>query len=233
MSANYLKLLKKIITNFSNIEIEIWIHPIESIDSWKKVLPKNKNIKYVTGTKFLAKNKKDNTIFIHSGSGLAFNALLQEKIVISYQPVKSKWNSTLPNKKSIIMQSDDEIIDFIKKDKFNKFKPNKKKLNDCYKIISNSNNYDASLKIASHWEKFKSKELSIKNNLSEIIVRHKLKFIKQKLSSKIYNKKFAPITINELSKLKSILCKANPKFKKLKFSLIGPRLVNIKKNDFS
>ena len=108
---------------------------------------------------------------------------------------------------SIIMQSDDEIIDFIKKDKFNKFKPNKKKLNDCYKIISNSNNYDASLKIASHWEKFKSKELTIKNNLSEIIVRHKLKFIKQKLSSKIYNKKFAPITINELSKLKRLKVK--------------------------
>ncbi len=233
MSTNYIKLLKKIITNFPKLEIEIWIHPIESIENWKKALPNKKNIKFTTGTKILTKDKKDNTIFIHSGSGLAFNALLQEKIVISYQPIKSKMNNTFPNNNSIIMKSDKEIIDFIKKKKFKKFKPNKGKLNECYKLFSNSHSYDASLKIASHWEKYKSKGLSKKNNLLRLIVRNKLKYIKQKLSTKIYNKKFPPINNTELIKLKNILIKANPKFKSLEFSLIGPRLINIKKKNFS
>ena len=229
MSANYIKLLKKIITNFPKVNIEIWIHPIESIENWKKALPNKKNIKFTSGTKMLTKDKKDNTLYIHSGSGLAFNALLQEKIVISYQPVKSKMNNTLPNNNSIIMKSDKEIIDFIKKKKFKKFKPNKKKLNECYKLFSNSNTYDASFKIASHWEKYKRKELSKKNNLLSLIIRNKLKHIKQKLSTKIYNKKFPPINNSELTKLKKILIKVNPEFKLLKFSLIGPRLIKIKK----
>lgn len=229
MSTNYIKLLKKIITNFPQIEIEIWVHPIESVENWKKALPNKKNIKYVTGTKILTKDKKDNTIYIHSGSGLAFNALLQEKIVISYQPIKSKMNDTLPNNNSIIMKSDKEIIDFIKRKKYKKFKPNKKKLNECYKLFSNSHSYDASFKIAAHWQKYNSQELSKKNNLILVKFRNKLKYIKQKLSSKIYNKKFPPINKIELVKLKKILVKLNPKYKKLKFSLIGPRLININK----
>ena len=68
MSVKYIKLLKKIITNFPNLEIDIWLHPMESVHNWKKALPDNSNIKFTTGTKFLTKNKKDKTIFIHSGS---------------------------------------------------------------------------------------------------------------------------------------------------------------------
>ena len=45
---------------------------------------------------------------------------------------------------------------------------------------------------------------------------------------RIYNKKFPPFTKDQLSKLK-ILFKVNPKFKNLKFSLIGPKLINISK----
>ena len=232
-SVSYLKLIKKIINNFPDIEIEIWTHPMESIDNWKKILPKNKNIKFVKGFKVLSKKNPDNRIFIHNGSMLALSAILQGKIVISYQPIVSKWNNISPNVNSIVMKSDDEIINFIKNKKFYKIKPNKKKLSNLNKIISNSKSYDASFKVASHWEKFKSEKLSIKNNLSVIKFRHKLKFIKQKLSSKIYNIKFEPITKNELSKLKDILCIANPNFKQLKFSLIGPRLVNIKKKEYN
>mgnify|MGYP001229187235 CR=1 FL=1 len=231
MSVNYIKLLKKIISNFPNIEIDIWLHPVESINNWKKALPNNKNIKFTTGTKFLTKNKKDKTIFIHSGSGLAFNAILQEKIVISYQPINSKWNNTHPNNNSIIMKSDREIIEFIKKKKFKKIKINKKKLQNCHKIISNSKTYDASFKIASHWEKFKNQKLSQKNDFLKLTIKNKLKFVKQKLNLSVENKKFSPITSMELKKYKNILIKTNPKFKMLNFSLIGPRLINIKKNN--
>tara|TARA_B100002019_G_scaffold286284_1_gene296535 strand:- start:9743 stop:11068 length:1326 start_codon:yes stop_codon:yes gene_type:complete len=230
MTSKYLKLLKKIITEFPKLEIDIWIHPNESIVNWKKILPNRKNIRFTTGTKFLAKEKNDNTIFIHSGSGLAFNALLQEKIVISYQPIESKWNKTLPNKNSLIMKSDDEIVDFIKKKKYMKFKIDKKKITECFKIISNSKSYDASDKIALHWEKFKSEKLSKKNNLSKLIIRNQLRFLKQKLNYRVYKRsKFSPFTKSEISNLKNILVKINPKFNNLKFSLIGPRLINIKK----
>lgn len=230
MTSKYLKLLKKIITEFPKLEIDIWIHPNESIVNWKKILPNRKNIKFTSGTKFLAKEKNDNTIFIHSGSGLAFNALLQEKVVISYQPIESKWNKTLPNVNSIVMKSDNAIIDYIKKKKFNKFKIDKKKITQCREIITNSKSYDASYKIASHWEKFKNKKLSKKNNLSKVIIRNQYRFLKQKLNYRVHKRrKFSPFTKSEISDLKNILIKINPKFKDLKFSLIGPRLINIKK----
>ena len=127
------------------------------------------------------------------------------------------------------MKSDDEIIEFIKKKKFIKFKPNKKNLNQLNKIFSNSKNYDASVKIATHWQKFQSNNLSKKNNLIYLQIRNKLKYIKQKLSSKIYNEKFTPITNLELNELKNILIKVKPEIKDLKFTLIGPRLINIKR----
>jgi surface carbohydrate biosynthesis protein len=229
MSTNYIKLLKRIINHFPNIEIDIWIHPNESIANWKKIVPDRKNIKFTSGTKFLTKEKKDNTIFIHSGSGLAFNALLQNKIVISYQPIKSKWNNTLPNTNSLVMKSDSEIINYIKKKRYDQFKVNKKKLDYLSKVIFNSKNYDACYKIASHWEKFKNENLSKKNGLSKIMIKNQLRLIKQKINYKVYNRKFPPFTHSELVSLKKILVKFNPEFKNLKFSLIGPKLINIKK----
>ena len=229
MSTNYIKLLKKIIYHFPEIEIDVWIHPNESVANWKKIVPDKENIKFTSGTKFLSKEKRDNTIFIHSGSGLAFNALLQNKIVISYQPIQSKWNDTLPNMNSIIMKSDEEIIKYIKRKKYNQFKINQKKINYLRKVISNSKNHDACYKIASHWEKFKSKDLSKKNGLSKILIKNQLRLIRQKINYKIYNRKFPPFTYSELNNLKKILIKFNPKFKNLKFSLIGPKLINIKK----
>ena len=128
------------------------------------------------------------------------------------------------------MKSDDEIVDFIKKKKYMKFKIDKKKITECFKIISNSKSYDASDKIALHWEKFKSEKLSKKNNLSKLIIRNQLRFLKQKLNYRVYKRsKFSPFTKSEISNLKNILVKINPKFNNLKFSLIGPRLINIKK----
>lgn len=229
MAVNYIILLKKIISEFPKLKIDIWVHPNEGIENWKKILPNKNNIKFTTGSKFLAQ-EKDDTIYIHSGSGLAFNALLQKKIVISYQPLKSRYNNTLPNKNSTIMKSDKEIIEFIKRKKYKQFKINKKKFEQCSKIISNSKNYDASDKIISHWEKFQNKELSSKNNLSKVVIRNQLRFLKQKLKYKVPNRrKFPAFTEAELLHLKNILIKVNPKFKDLKFSLIGPRLINIKK----
>ena len=128
------------------------------------------------------------------------------------------------------MKSDEEIIDFIKKKKYTKFRVNKKKIARCFDIISNSKSYDASDKIALHWEKFKSEKLSKKNNLSKVIIRNQLRFLKQKLNYRVYKRrKFSPFTKNEILDLRNILVKINPKFKNLKFSLIGPRLINIKK----
>lgn len=231
MTTNYIKLIKKLTYEFPKLEIDIWIHPNESIINWKKILPNKKNIKFTTGTKFLTKEKKDNTIYIHSGSGLAFNALLQKKVVISYQPIKSKFNDTLPNVNSTIVESEREMIEFIKRKKYNNFKIDKKKFDRCSKIISNSKNYDACYKITSYWEKFQSEKLSYKNNLSKVIIKNQLRFFKQKLNYKVpKRRKFPAFTKSELLDLRNILIKVNPKFKDLKFTLIGPRLINIKKN---
>ena len=41
---------------------------------------------------------------------------LQEKIVISYQPIKSNWNNT-SNVNSIKIKSDKEFINFLKQKK--------------------------------------------------------------------------------------------------------------------
>ena len=67
------------------------------------------------------------------------------------------------------------------------------------------------------------------NKLSKIIIKNKIRLIRQSMKYRIYNKKFPPFTRDELLKLKKILFRFNPKFKKLKFSLIGPKLINISK----
>ena len=229
MSSNYIKLLKKINEKFPKLEIDIWIHPNESLENWKKILPNKKNIKYTSGEKFLIKTRNDKTIFIHSGSGLAFNAILQGKIVVSYQPIKSKWNKTLPNINSIKIKSEDELINFIKNQKFNKLKKKNYYIKNLQNIISNSIDYNASYKIASYWEKFKDDKLSKKNDLSKIIIKNKIRLIRQKLQYKVYNKKFLPFTNTEILNFRKILIRINPKFKDLKFVLIGPKLINISK----
>ena len=61
------------------------------------------------------------------------------------------------------------------------------------------------------------------------MIKNQLRLIKQKINYKVYNRKFPPFTHSELVGLKKILVKFNPKFKNLKFSLIGPKLINIKK----
>ena len=177
----------------------------------------------------MIKTRNDKTIFIHSGSGLAFNAILQGKIVVSYQPIKSKWNKTLPNINSIKIKSEDELINFIKNQKFNKLKKKNYYIKNLQNIISNSIDYNASYKIASYWEKFKDDKLSKKNDLSKIIIKNKIRLIRQKLQYKVYNKKFLPFTNTEILNFRKILIRINPKFKDLKFVLIGPKLINISK----
>jgi len=154
---------------------------------------------------------------------------LQEKIVVSYQPIKSKWNNTLPNVNSIKIKTDKEFINFLKQKKMLKIKPNNSHIKILQRLINNSKSYDACEKIASYWEKFNNDKLNVKNNLSKIIIKNKLRLIRQSMKYKIYNKKFPPFTRDQLLTIKKILFKVNPKFKKLKFSLIGPKLINISK----
>ena len=59
MSTNYIKLLKKIIYHFPEIEIDVWIHP-NRVSQIEKILPDKENIKF-TSDKFLLR-KRDNTI---------------------------------------------------------------------------------------------------------------------------------------------------------------------------
>ena len=108
-----------------------------------------------------------------------------------------------------------------------KIKPNNSHIKILQRLINNSKNYDACEKIASCWEKFNNDKLNVKNNLSKVIIKNKLRLIRQSMKYKIYNKKFPPFTRDELSTIKKILFKVNPKFKNLRFSLIGPKLINI------
>ena len=170
MSSNYIKLLKKLSKNFQNLKLIFGFIQMKVFKIGKKFCL-IKNIRFTFGEKFLLKEKNDKTIYIHSGSGLAFNAILQEKIVISYQPIKSNWNNTLPNVNSIKIKSDKEFINFLKQKKMYKIKPNTFHIKRLHRLINNSKNYDACEKIASYWENFNNDNLNIKNNLSKIIIK--------------------------------------------------------------
>ncbi len=130
-------LIKKLINK--NFKVVIRPHPEENEETYKKVLHGFKNFyvsKEYSSIPWILASK----IMIHSDCTTGVEAYMLGKKSISFMHNKFDKNylTVLPQKCSFVIDNDDEIIDFISKEKF-KLKNNKivKELYDCFNFNEN------------------------------------------------------------------------------------------------
>ena len=197
------------------------MHQKENYYLWKNFV-KDKKINILKSSQRI--NSKNN-IYIHNGSISGLEKAFQGHKVISFQPIKSKFNSTAPNKCSLKISKLEGVINEINQSTSQNFFENHE---DIKRFISNLND-DSFGKIINEWEKLDNKNLSDVNNLSSIIFKNKIRMMRQNLKYKIYNKKFPPFYQNEISKIHTKLVKIDKVFKNIQIKLIGPKLLKIYK----
>tara|TARA_B100000963_G_C22600029_1_gene659775 strand:+ start:233 stop:1531 length:1299 start_codon:yes stop_codon:yes gene_type:complete len=130
-------LIKKLINK--NFKVVIRPHPEENEETYKKILYGFKNFyvsKEYSSIPWILASK----VMIHSDCTTGVEAYMLGKKSISFMHNKfdKDYLTVLPQKCSFVIDNDDEIIDFIYKDKF-KLKNNKivKELYDCFNFNKN------------------------------------------------------------------------------------------------
>lgn len=226
-----LNLIYEIKKKFNNLMIEIWVHPKENIDLWRRLIPEDKFITY-TKIKDFSLTSSDKTLFIFTGSTLGMDVMLNNRSLIYYNPSNIFKGFTVPIKNSKRVKNTKLMLNIIK----NFF--NGKKFKHSFQIqnyIHNSKkNVIASSVIANKIHEFNSKEISVKNsflnnNLNHLYAKNYLRLIRQKINYKIYNDKFSPFSKSEIKNVHKTLIDFNKEFKKIKIELIGPKLIRLNK----
>ena len=82
-----LDLIYEIKEKFNKLLIEIWVHPKENIDMWKKLIPEDNFLKY-TKTKDFNSTSIDKSLFVFTGSTLGMDVILNNRFLIYYNPTK-------------------------------------------------------------------------------------------------------------------------------------------------
>ena len=226
-----LDLIYEIKNKFNNLLIEIWVHPKEDIDMWRKLIPEDKYIKY-TKIKDFNSTSSDKSLFIFTGSTLGMDVVLNNRFLVYYNPSNTFTGSTIPIKMSKKVKKVKVMLSIIK----NFF--NGKKFKQSFKMqnyIHNSKkNVVAASIIADKINELNSKDISVKNtflnnNLNHLYAKNYLRLIRQKINYKIYNDKFAPFSKSEIKDVHKTLIDFNKEFKKIKIELIGPKLIRLNK----
>tara|TARA_Y100000591_G_C21850242_1_gene711197 strand:- start:2045 stop:3367 length:1323 start_codon:yes stop_codon:yes gene_type:complete len=228
-----LSLIYEIKEKFKKLEMEIWVHPKENIDNWKKIIPEDNTLKYRTDKNFESISSKD-TLFIHSGSTLVLDIMMMNFMVYYFRPIKNSFNQIPVFNLSKIANKKKKILEIIKNFYFTRNFKSKKINNNLGKYIHNfDSNILASKEISNYFEKLKNKDLSLKNklfknNVLKLYLKNYFRSLRYKINKKIYNPKFPPITKNEIHNLKLTLTNFDKKFKNLKIELIGPTLIRMR-----
>ena len=227
-----LDLIYEIKEKFNKLLIEIWVHPKENIDMWRKLIPEDNFLKY-TKIKDFNSTSADKSLFIFTGSTLGMDVVLNNRLLIYYNPTKVFKGSTVPIKMSKNVKSTKSMLKIIR----NFF--NGKKIKQTFKMhnyIHNSKiNINASSIIADKIDELNSKDISIKNtflnnNLNHLYAKNYLRLLRQKINYKIYNAKFPPFSKSEIKNVHKKIIDFDKDFKKIKIQLIGPKLIRLNKN---
>ncbi len=212
-------------------------HPSENIEFWKKHTKNFKNIKIIRSGNVLDWMESAKLI-IHNGCTTAVESLLLGKTVISYRPHKNaKVESLLPNAISKCLETEKDVLNFIKNFKENKNK--KTKLNQIKKnlidnhIQNHKTGKDSCDKIIDIMDKISFKQETNQFNLVKNNIILKISLFKAKIARKFYKKNFLyleskcpKIDLNSINKTFNLIknrkvCKNKFKtFKLTKYSVV-------------
>ncbi len=125
-------------------------HPSENIDVWKKKTQDySKNIKIVRSGSIVPWLMAAKVV-VHNGCNTAIEGLMLDRIIISYRPYKnSEVETYLPNAISTNLETEDEVIKYLRNLDINSSKFQKKEKLEILKKYVKINNLqeDASLRI--------------------------------------------------------------------------------------
>jgi surface carbohydrate biosynthesis protein len=228
---NLLDLIYNIKKRFKKLNLEIWVHPKEDINLWKKIIPEHKYLKYCTEKNF-NNTSENHSLFLFTGSTLGLDVIINKRHLIYYNSTNNHQKN-VPIKFAKEIKDSKKVLNYIE----NFFKEkNKKKINKNIENYVHNAKKDiyASKIISDKINQLQSKEISKKNtflnnNLNHLYFKNFLRLIRQKLKYEIYNNKFAPFTASEIQKTKKILVNFDKKFKNISIQLIGPKLIRIRK----
>lgn len=169
-------------------------HPSENLEVWKKKTKNfSKNIKIIRSGNvipWLVASK----FLIHNGCGTAIEGLLLDKTVISYRPLKDpKVETFLPNEVSICMETEQDILNFLKNFKngnFNVDKKDTKNILDKY-IKKNEFDKDASLRILDLIENFNLQKKTDKIKSFKNDIQIEMTLFKSMITRIIFKKNFS------------------------------------------
>ena len=169
-------------------------HPSENLEVWKKKTKDySKNIKIIRSGNvipWLVASK----FVIHNGCGTAIEGLLLGKTVISYRPFKdSKIETFLPNAVSICIETEQDILNFLKNFKIDNLNVGKKdiiSILDKY-IEKNKFDKDASLRILDLIENFNLQKKKDKIRFFKNNIQIEMTLFKSMIGRIIYKKNFS------------------------------------------
>ena len=168
-------------------------------------------------------------LIIHNGCLGGVEAFARSKNVVAYRPIKHKQENKFANSLSNNLYNYSQIDKlikkiFIKKNKNSKIFKSSSFINRFGNLKEKTTSYE---KIYKEFEKFNSKKINEKNNLSKIFVKGKLRPIKNIFSKTYVNEKFPKITKKELENNLIKLKKCSKNFKYIKYKILDDNLIKL------
>ena len=241
MSLN-LKLLFKFISaidhltkKFKDFNFIIRPHPSESVDQWQKFFTKKDNLEITK--KFTHSDWIENSeIIIHHGCTGGVEAFVRKKKIISYEPLDRETQhnypnmiSNYPNKFGYTARNETELENLIKKiyeDKLAEEAPLEILKEFIYRF-GNIETENFATNITNEWSKLDDKTLSQKNNLFNLILKNKLRLIRNKFMKPYINEKFPPLDKEKVISFINQIKKTDEKLNKVNFDIVGPYLIKL------
>ena len=222
--------IKKLAKKNKNFFFVYRPHPLENKDHLKFIFKDFKNIQ-VSNDGTLSDMITNANVVIHNGCTGGLEAAARYVSTISYMPINKTSGHKLANKISTVCKTEKSLVNFIKKKFYKKKNSYLKNKNQVINRFQNYNSFFSYKLIVNDWEKFKYKLSPNKNNNHLIKTYCNYLKIRKKVSSNSnYNSKFGRFEYTEISNIKKrfeILC---PEFKKIKFKILGDKIVYLEKH---
>lgn len=222
----FIKLIKYLVNHFPKINFILRPHPSESEINWKNCLPKKKNL-LITKKNTHSYWINNSDIVIHNGCTGGVEAFAKNKKIIVYKPFKKKSVMEFSNQFGQIARDEIAVSAILKKTiQTSKIKKIQLK-NKLFFRYGNFEKENFEKNIVEQWKRNTSTKLNKKNNLFFIKVINRFRFIKNKFFEPYMNEKFPPFNEQKIRDLLISFQKIDKNLKKVKFKLIGPKLLEL------
>jgi surface carbohydrate biosynthesis protein len=235
-----INLLRKLATNFKDIDFVIRPHPSESVEDWKKLIRYKYSNLHIIQNDTLANFIYNSEKIIHMGCTAALEAILLNRLPISYVKNNMLVNDPIDdfswfNNLGKIEDTDEGVIDEIKKFKDSSNDQNILNIKNIdYRVTNFSDKSFSCQKIINDWNKFKSKIENKKTNIKQVSKLYRfLRSVKRYCKKKIFgnnssaNIKFPAFKEKELDELQKNFLVVDENFKNIKYQILDERILKI------